>query len=176
MTTDEAHTSTNVLQLNQSLVSGIIEGTNLGLQMTGVEPIPIGATAFSPTPSDISVTVGLIGRSNGSLTLNLSKQAMFYLTGQLLCEQVNEESEDVYDAVMEIGNMVGGCVKDILAESEFQLTHISVPSLIMGSNYNVYFSRGITNVSIIFEMPEFKTVAESSRYFTVTVSLLRQIA
>ena len=176
MSLEQAQTSTNILHLNQSLVSGIIEGTNLGMQITGVEPRPIGATAFSPTPSDISVTVGLIGRSNGSLTLNLSKAAMFYLTGQLLCEEISEESEEIYDAIMEIGNMVGGCVKDILADSEFQLTHISVPSLIMGSNYNVYFSRGITNVSIVFEMPEFKTVSEATRYFTVTVSLLRQVA
>ena len=57
-----------------------------------------------------------------------------------------------------------------------EVTNISVPSLVLGANYNVYYTRGIETVSVEFELEEIPVMFQRDRFFSVTVSLMRQIA
>ena len=167
---------TGLLSIDQRLLECVIEGTRSGLQMAGVDPPPVGASRFYATHRDISVLVGLCGGSNGTMTLNISEKGMLYLTSKLLFEEQEGPSEENFDAICEIGNMVGGCIKEALAESDYDVENISVPSLILGANYNVFYTRGIETVSVEFELEEIPATFQRDRFFSATVSLLRQVA
>jgi CheY-specific phosphatase CheX len=164
------------LAIDDTIMNCIAVGTIEGLAMTGIVPPPVGASKFFTANRKISVMVGLVGKSNGTLTINMSERGMLHMAGKLLMEDLAEPNEDSFDAICEIGNMVAGCVKEHLAQTDYNVTNISVPSLILGANYNVYYSRGIETVSVEFELEEIPAVYQSDRFFSVTTSLLRQIA
>jgi chemotaxis protein CheX len=163
------------LQVDEELLSAVLYGTERGLEMTGICPSAVGATKLFTANRSIAVIVGLVGRSNGTVTLNLSERAMLYLTGKLLGEDQVEVSEDNFDAIMEIGNMIAGSIKDVLSGSTYEISAMSVPSLILGASYNVYYTRGIATVCVDFELEEIPVAYHRDRIFSTTVSLMRRI-
>ena len=163
------------ISINPALLSAAIVGTMQGLEMTGVTPEIVGASRLGQTRRSISVMVGLVGASNGSLTVNMSERAMFLLAGKLLFEEQADISEECVDAICEVGNMIAGSAKEALEGSNYAVSNISVPSLIFGANYNVHFTRGIDTCTVEFELPDMPFAFYDDRIFTVTISLLRQI-
>jgi CheY-specific phosphatase CheX len=161
------------LSIDEKMVNTIVEATIAGLSMTEVVPVPVGASRISTARHELSVIVGLVGRNSGNMTLNLSKTAMLFLAGRLMEQPQSEVSEENIDAVMELGNMLAGCVKEQLLGSEYGIEKISLPSLIAGQRYNVMYARGILTVSVEFEITEMPVTTFSDRYFSATVSLLR---
>ena len=91
---------------------------------------------------------------------------MLYLAGQLMDEVQTEVSEDNIDAIMEVGNMVGGSVKEALVGTEYGIDQISLPSMIAGQSYNVMYARGILTASVEFEIMEMPVTSFSDRYFS----------
>lgn len=160
------------LNIDQTLLSTAIQGTIHGLQMTGVEPIPVGASRISRARHGLSVIVGLVGKNSGSMQLNLSEPAMLYLAGQLIDEVQTEVDEENIDAIMEVGNMVGGSIKEFLLDTEYGIDQISLPSMIAGQSYSVMYARGILTASVEFEIAEMPVTSFSDRYFSTTISLL----
>jgi CheY-specific phosphatase CheX len=143
--------------------------------MTGISPPPVGATRFFSATRPISVIVGLAGKNNGSMTLNLSERGIFYLTSRLIGEEQKEVDESSFDAIAEIGNMIAGHVKDLLAGTKYETEHISVPSLVLGANYNVYYTRGMSSVSVEFELTDIPVTYHTDRFLSSTVSLLQRL-
>ena len=166
----------SVLDIDGTLLEAIVSGTKEGLVMTGLTPPAIGAGKLCQAVQEISIIVGLVGKSNGTLTLNMSERAMLLMASKLLMEEQTEPNEEVYDAIAEVGNMVGGCVKECLTDSTYELRNISVPSVILGMNYNVHYTRGVHTLSVQFELEELAATIQKDRFFSVTVSLLRQVA
>ena len=166
----------SILAIDNTILKCITEGTIEGLTMTGIEPPPVGASKFFTANRSISVMVGLVGKSNGTLMVNMSENGMLHMASKLLMEDQTEVTEDNFDAICEVGNMIAGCVKERLSKTQYEVTNISVPSLILGANYNVFYSRGIQTVSVEFELEEIPVAFHRDRFFSVTVSLLRQIA
>ena len=170
-------TTTSGLILDQSLLDAIIRGTHDGLSMTSLAPPAVGASKIFTATNSIAVIVGLVGRCNGTMTLTMSERAMLLMAGRLMCEEQTEVSEDSFDAIMEVGNMIAGCLKETLSDStEFSITNISVPSLILGASYNVYYTRGVNTASVTFELEEVPYTFQADRFFSTTVSLMRQVA
>lgn len=163
------------LQIDDTLLDAIVGGTLEGLQMTAVQPAPVGASRFFTATRPISVIVGLVGRNNGTVTLNLSERGMTFLAGRLLCDDNVLVDESTFDAIGEIGNMIAGRVKEMLLGSAYEVEHISVPSLVLGANYNVYYTRGMNSVSVEFELTEIPVTQQKDRFFSVTVSMLQQL-
>lgn len=172
----DALQSDHLLSIDQTLMRCVIEGTQTGLSMTGVNPPPVGASRFYSTPREISVLVGLVGDDNGTMTVNLSERALLYLTGKLLMEEQTEITEDNFDAICEIGNMIAGSTKEALAETEYNVENISVPSLVLGASYDVFYTRGITSCSVEFELEDIPVTFQEDRFFTSCISLMRQLA
>jgi CheY-specific phosphatase CheX len=161
------------LQVDSKLVEAVMHGTINGLSMTGVVPVPVGASRLFQARHSMAVIVGLSGRGSGNMTINLSESGLRYLAGRLMGEEVAELDEDTIDAVMELGNMTAGCIKEQLTNTEFEVSAISLPSLIIGQSYNVMYARGLHTASVEFELTEFPVTMMSDRLFSVTVSLLR---
>ena len=101
---------------------------------------------------------------------------MLWLAGKLLFEEQDAVNEETIDAIMEVGNMVAGAIKEELVGTAFEAENISVPSLILGANYNVFYTRGIETVSVEFELEDIPVTFQRDRFFSATVSLLRKIA
>jgi chemotaxis protein CheX len=161
------------LDINPTLLKCVISGTIEGLTMAEVDPKPVGASRFITATRPFSVIVGLHGDHNGQMTLNFSEAAVKFLAGRLLGEESREIDEDSVDAICEIGNMVAGRYKVLLTETDLEFRAISLPALIVGANYNVYHVRGITTVSVEFELPEMGFVNMPHRFFTASISLMR---
>lgn len=162
------------LDINSTLLQCVIGGTMEGLSMTEVEPRPVGASRFITATRPYSVIVGLHGDHNGQMTLNFSEKAVGFLAARLLGEDTAREiDEDSVDAICEVGNMVAGRYKVLLTGTDFEFAAISLPALIVGANYNVYHVRGITTVSVEFEVPEMGFMNMPHRFFTASISLMR---
>ncbi len=167
-------TDTMGLQIHPLLLDRVIHGTKTGLEMTGVDPLAIGASKFLKTPHKISVLVGLLGDYTGTLIFNLSERAALLLAGRLLGEDQTEFNEDTLDGIAEIGNIIAGGVKSLADGTEFAFANLSCPTVVMGASYDLYYSRGFTNVSVDFELTEISVVHQRDRLFTVSVSLMKR--
>lgn len=161
------------LSLDETVVNAIVAATSDSFSMTGIAPVPVGASRISMARHELSVIVGLVGRNSGSMTLNLSRGAMFLVAERLTDEKQTEVTEQNIDAVMELGNMLAGSVKEQLLTSEYHIAQISLPSMIAGQRYDVMYARGILSVTVEFEITEMPVTAFSERYFSVTISLLK---
>jgi len=167
-----AQLATSKLDVDPVLLNATIDGTVAGLQMCGVSPRAIGASGLYSPRNAFAVIVGLVGRSSGSITMNLSETGILKLVGSLVGEELESVSEDTLDGIMEIGNMVAGSVKETLRGSCFEIDHISMPSVIWGEGYHVRYSRGLTTCGVEFELSEIPFSLDEERIFSTTISLL----
>lgn len=161
------------LKINETLLDGVIRGTTAGLEMTEISPEPVGASRFFSASRDVSIIVSLIGERNGTMTLNLSRTGAAFLAGRLLGEDQSELTDDALDGICEIGNMIAGNIKAVLHDTEFTFSAISCPALIMGANYNLYHYRGIITASVEFEIEEIPMVKIDDRFFSASISLMK---
>lgn len=161
------------LKIEPTLLNAVIDGTLEGVSMTGIEPVPVGASRMLTVSRPLSVLVSLVGPVSGGLTVNISEHAAKFLAGQMLCEEQTEVNEETLDAICEVGNMVAGSIKTALCDTEFEFTDISCPSLIVGANYSLYHYRGFNTASVEFEISEISMAHLHDKFFTVAVSLMR---
>ena len=162
------------IEINTTVLEALIKATKIGLQMTGVEPTAVGCSRFPASKHGLSVLVGLMGEWVGTLTLNMPKEVAYLLTEGLLGEKPTEFSEEILDAVGEVGNMISGSFKDALEPSEISIDGISCPALVMGPSYEFYYASGFVTVSVDFEVEEISVTKMESRFFSVSVSLMKR--
>jgi chemotaxis protein CheX len=163
----------SLLKVDAELLHAVIQGTRAGLEMTGVEPIAIGASRMAQASHPITALVGLVGKHSGNMALNLSQSGLMFMVGRLLGEPVTELNEDSIDAIMEIGNMIGGGIKAALLNTGYAISQLSLPSLVFGGGLSMVYARGIQSVSVEFEIPGLPFTTTSDRFFSTTVSLVR---
>ena len=161
------------LNIDNTLLEAVLGGTLRGLEMTTIAPTPVGASRLARAGHEMSVIVGLAGKTNGSLSINLSRRAMLMIAGGLLGEPQADLNDDNLDAIMEVGNMVAGSIKEALAKSDFHVSEISLPSLVFGRDFSVVWARGITTAAVEFEINEMPVLHMHDRFFTTSISLLR---
>lgn len=163
----------HALQIDQQLLEAIIQSTLVGLEMTNLGPVPVGAGRFATTHHSITVMVGLVGKHSGNMALNISEAGMLHLAGAMMGEEYREVSEDTIDAIMEVGNMIAGAIKGPLCGTGYEISNISLPSLILGNSYNMVYARGIVSVAVEFEIPNMPFATMNGRFFSTAVSLLK---
>jgi CheY-specific phosphatase CheX len=161
------------LAVDPVLLDAVIGGTQTGLEMAELCPPAVGASRFFTPRNPLSVIVGLVGRSSGSLTLNLSESGMLHMVNKFMATDYTEIDEESLDGIMELGNMIAGSLKTTLANSDHHVDYISLPSVIFGQSYQVLYSKGISTVCVEFELEEMPFSVLNDRFFSATVSLLR---
>lgn len=97
----------------------------------------------------ISGIIGLAGEVKGLLAIHLPNKAALDITTAFLGMDVEEIDEDVCDAVGELANMLGGCIKTILDPSGSKV-QISMPSAIHGEEYAVDCLTNADSVAVPF--------------------------
>ncbi len=169
----ESSTGLAGVDLDPLLLNAALQGTRVGLSMTHTNVVPVGASRLTNARHAITVVVGLVGAGSGSLALNFSEAAAIHLTSRLLGTPQQDFNEDCVDAVMELGNMVAGAIKAVLRDTEYAISNISLPSLILGQSHLMACARGIRTVSVEHELSDLPFSAMNGRYLSTTVSLLR---
>lgn len=162
------------LEIDDALLDACITSTIEGLEMSEVQPIPVGASRFITGSEEISVLVSLYGEYNGSVYLNMSRYGAVFLAGRMLGEDLQEIDDDLLDCISEIGNIVAGRFKENLLKSKFHISGISLPALVFGANYNLYHARGLVTAAVTFELPEIPMHRMKDRFISTSVALMRR--
>jgi CheY-specific phosphatase CheX len=79
----------------------------------------------------------------------------------------------VVDGVGEITNIIAGGLKTKLYNTPWMINNITVPSVILGTNYNISYTKGIEYCGITFEIDDPDTMSIQDRVFMVSTSLIQ---
>ncbi len=84
----------------------------------------------------ITGMVGLAGSYTGVLSIHCPQSLAMAITSNMLGMEVDEIGEDVFDALGEIANMLGGHVKQVFSSGGLDI-NLSLPTVISGEEYCV---------------------------------------
>ncbi len=167
------NSSAGLLQIDEQLVSIIIKCTKDGLMMAGLKPSPAGISKFFQSQGDVSAIVGFVGNISGSMFINTSEATACFMAGRMLGEEMTYLDNQTLDGLCEIANIIAGQTKAALSTTEFKFDRISAPSVIVGNNYSISHYRGMTSLSVEFELPEMPIKPSDRATFTVNISLMK---
>ena len=90
----------------------------------------------------LCATIGFAGDWNGFISFMCGEKLAYQITSKMLFMGVDDlQKADVWDAMGEIINMIGGRFKAIFADtfnSGIEAFKMSIPSVIMGKNYQLF--------------------------------------
>ena len=163
----------SLLQIDEQLVSVLTKCTKDGLMMAGLKPNPVGISKFFHSTGDVSAIVGFVGAISGSMYINTSQTTACFMAGRMLGEEIRTLDFQALDGLCEIANIFAGQAKAALSTTEYKFDRISVPSVIVGTNYSISHYRGMTSLSVEFELPEMPIKPGERGTFSVNISLMK---
>lgn len=170
----ELDTLTANLDVHPRLLKSILDGVESALAMCGASARCVG---FSSLPlGDSGYVTGLIGvhgKVSGFVTVSMSERFALQAVGGLLQDEFSGLSAQVVDGVGEITNLIVGGVKSSLAGTPWAFPIITVPSVIVGSGYQISYAKGLDFLSVAFEHNDPDAVLMPDRLLQVNLSLLR---
>ncbi|MGQ9761186.1 MAG: chemotaxis protein CheX [Thermogutta sp.] len=140
---------------------------NARARLVGVNCVPIFEAGA------ITGVIGLHGKATGFLTFNTCEQVAVALTAGFLQEPVSGINGHVVDTVGELTNLIAGGLKKRVSETPWGIQSVTVPSVIVGHNYQIAYARGITYLSATFEHDNPEAFFLHQRLLQAAVSLLR---
>lgn len=162
------------MALEPQLLGAVIGAVQSGLQMCNV---PARCVGFSTVPNgqggSITGMIGLHGKATGFVAVNMPERFAMAAVSGLLDEQCSQLSSQVVDGVGEITNIVVGGIKKALATTPHAVSHITVPSVIVGNGYQIAFAKGLDFVCAIFEHQDPEALRLDDRLMYVSMSLLK---
>ena len=96
---------------------------------------------------DLSALLSLTGKASGLVVLSMDREVAIHAAEVLLGEKVSTVNQDVIDLTGELGNMVAGKAKSLLAQYEMDL---GLPSVISGKNHVISFPANVQPITIPF--------------------------
>ena len=163
------------LSLNSLLVNSLIGSVESCLQMCDLKIRVVGVTKIPVQLPDALVTglIGLSGKCTGFISLSLSKRVATLAVSGLLMEEHKAIDAQVIDGIGEMTNVIAGGLKTKLSNTQWMIGHITVPSVILGSNYSISYAKGIEYCGVTFETDDPDTLSIQERVFSVNVSLIQ---
>ncbi|MHB8899426.1 MAG: chemotaxis protein CheX [Thermoguttaceae bacterium] len=124
-------------------------------------------------PGTVTGLIGIHGNVSGFITVNMAEKVATSAVGGLLQDQFRELDAQVIDGVGEMTNIISGGIKNGLAGSAWQFGHVTVPSVIVGRNYQIAYAKGLEFLSVTFEHVNSETFLLEDRLIKVAISMLR---
>lgn len=156
------------------LLGAITGSVDACLTMCGMKAKCVGvATVPTREPGPITGMIGVHGDVSGFVTLNLSEKVALTAVGGLLEEKCELLTPQVIDGVGEITNILAGQIKSKLSGTKWSFSRVTVPSVIVGQQYQVAFAGGLNFLCAIFEHTTDDTLMLDDRLLQVAVSLIR---
>ncbi|MDR2438609.1 MAG: chemotaxis protein CheX [Planctomycetaceae bacterium] len=163
------------LTINTLITNSIIMSVESCLQMCDLKTRVVGITKIPIHLPDAPVTgmIGLSGKCTGFLSLTMPNRVATLAVSGLSMEEYTTVNAQVVDGVGEITNIIAGGLKTKLYNTPWMINNITVPSVILGSNYNISYTKGIEYCGITFEIDDPETMSIQNRVFMVNTSLIQ---
>ena len=124
-------------------------------------------------PGTVTGMIGIHGNVSGFITVNMAEKVALSAVGGLLQDQFHELDAQVIDGVGEMTNIISGGIKNGLAGSPWQFGYVTVPSVIVGRNYQIAYAKGLQFLAVTFEHSNDQTFLLEDRLIKVAISMLR---
>ncbi len=159
---------------NATLLRAMIGAVDSCFGMCNMEARCVGMSAVPMRdPGRITGLIGVHGQVSGFITVNMSEQVAMKAVGGLLDESFEKVTPQVVDGAGEMTNIIVGGVKNGLLGTRWAFSHVTVPSVIIGQNYQIAYSAGLEYVAAAFEHQDRETLMLDDRLLQVAISLIR---
>ncbi|MDR2641487.1 MAG: chemotaxis protein CheX [Planctomycetaceae bacterium] len=160
----------NSLIVNSTITSveKCLQMCNLKMRVVGISQIPIQFPA-----THVTGLIGLSGKCTGFISIAMPERVAVAAVSGLSMESYKSVNAQVIDGVGEITNIIAGGIKTKLYNTQWMIHNITIPSVILGSNYQISYSKGIEFCSISFEIEDPDSLTIQERVFMVTSSLIQ---
>ncbi len=156
------------------LMKSVIEAVEQALQMCDTQARCVAlARVPARDPGSVTGLIGVHGNVSGYITVNLAERVAKSVVGGLLQDSFETLTNQVIDGVGELTNIIAGGIKKGVLGSQWAFNNVTVPSVIVGRNYQIAFCRGLEYLSVTFEQENDDAVMLEDRLLQVAVSLIR---
>ena len=161
--------------LNSLIVNSLIGSVESCLQMCDLKIRVVGVTKIPVQLPDAPVTglIGLSGKCTGFISLSMPNRVATLAVSGLLMEEHKVVDAQVIDGVGEMTNVIAGGLKTKLSPTPWMIGNITIPSVIIGSSYNISYAKGIEYCGITFEVDDPDSISIQDKVFSVTTSLIQ---
>lgn len=173
MATVEAPNQTDTISVDPILIKAAVDSVNNALEMCNLSVGCVGLSAVPPSTSGIVTgIIGVHGKGSGFITVNLSERFAIKAVEGLLDEKHGKLNSQIIDGVGELTNIIVGGVKAAIAGTPWQLSHMTVPSVIVGTGYQMAYASGMNFLNVSFEHKDAEAIYLADRIMQVSISLL----
>ena len=174
MATATLEATSTEIPVDPKLVKAVVNSVNGGLVMCGAKARCVGIASVPYRDTGlVTGMIGVHGKASGFVTVNISQRMAIKLAEGLLQEKFDSLTSQVVDACGEITNIIVGGIKGELAGSDWSISNITVPSIIVGQGYQITYARGLQFLCAMFESDDEEAVMLEDRLLQVSISLLR---
>lgn len=156
-----------LLKAINDAVASCLTMCEMAVKCVGVNTVPVR------DPGSITGMIGVHGNVSGFITVNMAEPVARALVSGLLQDSFQTLSHQVVDGVGEITNIISGGIKKGLVGSPWAFGHVTVPSVIIGQNYQIAYAKGLQYLSVTFEQENAEALMLSDRMIQVAISLIR---
>lgn len=165
---------TSSLDVDPVILKAITDAVDSCLMMCDTEAQCVGVSTIpGREPGSITGMIGLHGNVSGFVTVNLAEKVAMAAVGGLLQDRFTELTSQVIDGAGEITNIIAGGIKKGLAGSAWSVNNMTVPSVIIGRNYQIAYARGLKYLCVTFEYRNADVLMLEDRLMQVAISLIK---
>lgn len=162
------------LGVDATILKSIIAGVENCLTMCDTSANCVGtSTVPMADPGTVTGMIGIHGNVSGFITVNMAERVALGAVGGLLQDHFTHLDAQVIDGVGEMTNIISGGIKNGLAGTTWQFSHVTVPSVIVGRNYQIAYAKGLQFLSVTFEHDDAEAFMLDDRLIKVAISMLR---
>lgn len=174
MATAASHERIPALNADPIQLKAITDSVDSCLAMCDM-PVKCVGVSTVPVRDQGSITgiIGVHGNVSGFITINMPEPVAKALVSGLLQDHFDQLSHQVVDGVGEIANIVAGGIKKGLFGSPWGFSNVTVPSVIIGQNYQIAYAKGLEYLCVTFEQDNVDALLLSDRLLQVAISLIR---
>lgn len=156
------------------LVRALRGAVESALMMCGTQARCVGVSIVPGRDvGKITGLIGVHGRVSGFVTVNMAERVAIRAVEGLLQDRFGQLTAQVVDGAGEITNLIAGGIKSALGGTCWSFSHITIPSVIVGTGYQIAYARGLDFVSVTFEHADEQSLVLDDRLLQVSISLLK---
>ncbi len=162
------------LGTDPELLNAIVDAVTSCLTMCDSEAKCVGvSTVPASDPGGVTGMIGVHGDVSGFITVNMAEEVVLTAVGGLLQDNFEKLSPQVIDGAGEMTNIISGGIKNGVSGSKWGFKYVTVPSVIVGQNYQIAYAAGLQYLSVTFEQTNEEAFMLDDRLLKVAISLLR---
>jgi len=162
------------IAIDPTLLKAIVDSVDSCLTMCDTQAKCVGISSIpSRDPGSVTGLIGVHGDVSGFITVNVAEAVALSAVGGLLQDRFEKLAPQVVDGVGEITNIISGGIKKGLSGTPWGFQYVTVPSVIVGHNYQIAYAGGLQYLCATFEQTNEEALMLDDRLIKVAVSLIR---